>query len=144
MEKLQELYESTKLITFQVKSQYPYLQDKRGEGLFDTLIGAYLLNPLKNDYSVTDIANEHLGMLIPERSRLLEKLSLVGGREQKPEEFKEYAGYMSLIPFLAEPILEQKLKETQMSDLFYQIEMPLSYILYAMETKLYVNTVSVL
>ena len=134
-EKLQELYESTKLITFQVKSQYPYLQDKRGEGLFDILIGAYLLNPLKNDYSVVDIANEHLGMLIPERSRLLEKLSLVEGREQRPEEFKEYAGYMSLIPFLAEPLLEQKLKDSGMWDLFYQIEMPLSYILYAMETE---------
>lgn len=36
------------------------------------LIAAYLLNPLKNDYSIEDIANEQLGLMIQSRQQLLE------------------------------------------------------------------------
>ena len=59
-----------KLSTFQIKNQYGYLESDQTERFFDVLIAAYLLNPLKNDYSIEDIANEQLGLMIQSRQQL--------------------------------------------------------------------------
>ena len=45
------------------------------EGIFDVLLGAYLCNPLKNDYEPEDVASEYLGETIPGRRQFLEKSS---------------------------------------------------------------------
>lgn len=133
LEKLNRLSARIPLSTFQIKRQYPYLAEPKGESYFDIQIAAYLLNPLKSDYSVVDIAGEYLGMILSERSQLLGKNSLVRARSEQPEEFKEYAGYLSLVAFLAEPVLKERLAETGMDRLFSEVEMPLSYVLYSME-----------
>ncbi|MGN0306636.1 MAG: DNA polymerase I, partial [Lachnospiraceae bacterium] len=133
LEKLNRLSTRIPLSAFQIKRQYPYLAEPKGEGYFDIQIAAYLLNPLKSDYSAVDIAGEYLGMILSERSQLLGKNSLVKARSEQPEEFKEYAGYLSLVAFLAEPVLKQRLAETGMDRLFSKVEMPLSYVLYSME-----------
>lgn len=133
LEELKELSGTTALSTCQIKKQYPYLVRPKGSEYFDIQIAAYLLNPLKSDYSVVDIAGEYLGLILSERSQLLGKNSLIKARDEQPEEFKEYAGYLSLVAFLAAPVLEEKLRESGMEQLFREIEMPLSYVLYSME-----------
>ena len=75
-DKLNELSGKTVLVTFDIKRQYSYLKVSSGRGLFDVLIGAYLCNPLKNDYGIVDIAGEYLELMISDRTQLLEKLSL--------------------------------------------------------------------
>lgn len=135
MDKLAYLNGKTKLITYQIKNQYRHLQAENTDGLFDCLIGAYLLNPLKNDYTVADIANEYLGLMISERQHLLGKHSLCRARLEHEEEFKEYAGFLTYTMWRAEPVLSGKLEETGMKKLFEEIEMPLSYVLYSMETE---------
>ena len=132
-DKLQELVKHTKLVSFDIKQQYSYIGANTGKGFFDVLIGAYLCNPLKNDYGIVDIAGEYLGLMISDRSRLLEKLSLRQALEEKTENFKEYAGFLSYVPFAAMPEMKDRLEKEGMLSLFEEIEMPLSFVLYSME-----------
>lgn len=132
-DKLKDLSKRTKLITFDIKQQYSYLDATTGRGFFDILIGAYLCNPLKSDYGVVDIANEYLGLMISDKSRLLDKLSLRKALEIKTESFKEYAGFLSYVSFMAYPKIKDRLENEGMLPLFENIEMPLSFVLYSME-----------
>ena len=132
-DKLKELVKYTKLVTFDIKQQYPYIGAATGRSFFDVLIGAYLCNPLKNDYEMVDIAGEYLGLMISDRSRLLEKLSLRQALEERTENFKEYAGFLSYVPFMAMPEMKKRLEKEGMLSLFEEIEMPLSFVLYSME-----------
>ncbi len=134
-DKLSNLADVTRLVTFDIKNQYKHLQVNSGRGLFDVLIGAYLCNPLKNDYSIVDIANEYLGLMISERSHLLEKLSLRQALEEKEDRFVEYSGFLAYVCYMAMPLIEERLAKEGMTDLFADIEMPLSYVLHRMETE---------
>ena len=132
-DKLKKLSKDTKLVTFDIKQQYSYIGADTGRGFFDVLIGAYLCNPLKNDYGIVDIASEYLGLMISDRNRLLEKLSLRQALDEKTEHLKEYAGFLSYVPFLAMPEIKNRLETEGMLSLFEEIEMPLSFVLYRME-----------
>ncbi len=125
--------EAVELTTFQVKTQYGYLSCDDTDGLFDVLIAAYLINPLKNDYGIEDIANEHLGLMIRGRSQLLEKLSLKQALLERPEAFCEYAGFAVYVMLEARQVLEEKLVQMGMKELFDGVEMPLTRVLYDME-----------
>lgn len=50
-----------------------------------------------------------------------------------PEELKKLACYEAVTALHAGPVIETKLKDTHMLELFYQIEMPLIFSLYRME-----------
>lgn len=146
---IKELAESGLHISFaDTKSAYKYFNvlnvatsdaGKTNTGKFDTdrfddiIIGAYLNNPLKNDYSVTDIANEYLGMLIPDRAQLFKKESLESAMDSHPDEFKEYACYRAYICRVALAHIMDKLSKNGMTKLYKSIEMPLTYVLYSME-----------
>ena len=103
------------------------------KGLFDVLIAAYLLNPLKNDYAIEDVSGEYLGRMIPGRKQLFEKLSWKEAMAQKPEAFLSYAGRAASVCLQAREVLTQKLEQAGMLSLFENIEMPLSRVLYEME-----------
>lgn len=45
------------------------------KNIFDNVIAAYLLNPLKNEYPYEDIAKDYSSLMIPSRVDLLGKLS---------------------------------------------------------------------
>lgn len=139
--RLAQLYKNGKpLVTFNVKKTYGALlsEGEISEGcgtkaLFDVLIAAYLLNPLKNDYAIEDVAAEHAGVMMQGRKQLFEKLSFAEAMQKKPEDFAEYAGYAAYVCFTAQEVLERKLKEQGMWELFADMEMPLSRVLYEME-----------
>ena len=111
----QKVKELSVIVTFDAKKQYVYLKPECTEAYFDSLIAAYLINPLKSDYSLSDIANEYLGMYV------------------QPEVMKEHPGYLSYILWKTYPVLKEKLKEEKMDVLFRDIEMPLSLVLFEME-----------
>lgn len=89
---------------------------EREEHCFDATVAAYLLNPLKNDYTYEDVAREQLGLMIDPKA-----------------ETKARACYEAYTAYAASGILWEKLKETQMDRLFTQIEMPLVFTLFDME-----------
>lgn len=103
------------------------------ETLFDVLIAAYLLNPLKNDYEPEDVANEYLGLSLQSRKQMFDKMRLTDAVTQKPEAFAEYAGSIAYVCFAAQEKLEERLLTEGMKALFEEIEMPLSRVLYEME-----------
>ena len=57
------------------------------KNIFDNVIAAYLLNPLKNEYPYEDIAKDYSSLMIPSRVDLLGKLSYDLAMDEKPEEF---------------------------------------------------------
>ena len=134
-DKLTSLANKTKLVTYDIKNQYKYLQVSTGRGLFDVLIGAYLCNPLKNDYGIVDIANEYLGLMISDRTQLFEKISLRKALEEREDKFLEYTGFLSYVCHMAMPCIKERLKNEGMEELFEEIEMPLSFVLHRMEVE---------
>ena len=116
-----------------IKGAYEYLKSGETERFFDIILAAYLLNPLKNDYTVADAANEQLGLLIPERSQRFGKMTLREALKEKEAEFTEYACFLAYVSAKAAPVLKEKLKETGMDKLMKEIEMPLTFVLYDME-----------
>lgn len=130
---LKRLSGRTKIATFDIKKEYAYLLQEDTECYFDVLIGAYLLNPLKSDYSITDIASEHLDMMLPEKTELFGKKNLTLIMETEPDKGMVYACYGAYVSRKAAGVLLEKLSETGMEELFRQIEMPLSLVLYDME-----------
>lgn len=131
--KLSALAKEARLSCGDIKNSYDFLQTDDTERFFDIVLAAYLLNPLKNDYTIEDIANEHLGLMVSDRVQRFGKMSLSKALEEKTEEFCEYACYLAYISKTATPVLRKNLEETGMYKLMQEIEMPLTYVLYDME-----------
>jgi len=135
--KLQALSDSCRLSTFDIKKSYYLFTpkdienfDKKDYGNIDILIGAYLLNPLKNDYMPENIADEYLSIKLKSYGDTFGKALLKDSDENL---VAAYAGNIASISFLTAPIIEKKLKKEEMLSLMNDIEMPLSFILYDME-----------
>ena len=132
-DKIRELSACIEIATFDIKNQYAYLSQTSTENYFDILIAAYLLNPLKNDYEIEDIAGEYLGLTIPGRKEVFgkEEVGVLFEREsQKAIDFACYGAYVSRE---AHAKLSERLRETGMESLMRDVEMPLSLVLYSME-----------
>ncbi|MDR2043084.1 MAG: DNA polymerase I [Clostridium sp.] len=128
--------EGIRIAAFDVKRQYGYLQREDTARYFDVLIGAYLWNPLKNDYTIETIAAEHLGLAIPGYAELFGKASLgeIWGTDQEDlGPVAEYFCYGAYAAAQAAPVLAEKLREAAMDGLMDEMEMPLSLVLYDME-----------
>lgn len=103
------------------------------ENLFDGGIASYLLNPIKNEYPCEDIAKDALGLLIPSRKDLLEKLTFDAAQKERPDAFVNCVCYMAYVAFASREPLLGELRETGMEELFRTIEMPLIFTLADME-----------
>ncbi|MBD5549816.1 MAG: DNA polymerase I [Lachnospiraceae bacterium] len=124
------------LTGFQIKDYYAYLGEETGTGqLFDVLIAAYLLNPLKSDYQIEDVAGEYLGKSFASYGQLFGKKKPSEALDEQREDFVRYLCGIVTVLSESRPILEKKLKETKQFYLFEEVEMPLSRVLYHMETE---------
>ncbi len=132
-DKLRQLQNYTQLITFYCKKAYAYLDLTCKDMIFDVMIAAYLINPLKNDYQIEDIANEYLGIMLLDFKQRFQKMTVNKALTEKEAEFLEYAGYESYVAFKAQILLEDKLKEQEMLSLYNTIEIPLTRVLFDME-----------
>ena len=132
-EKIALLGAQCRIATADIKSEYAYLQAQDTDRFFDVILAAYLLNPLKNDYTVEDIANEYLNLMLPEKGQAFGRLSFKDALNEKPEEFLKYCCFEAYVCAHAAVCLQQKLEETQMDRLMCEIEMPLTLVLFSME-----------
>jgi len=128
-----ELSGRVPIATFDIKKEYPYLQQESTDGYFDVLIGAYLLNPLKNDYDMEAIANEYLGIMIPGYKETFGRASFQEAWEIQPDKLTEYFCNDAYVALRSAELIEKKLGETGMAKLMKEVEMPLSLVLYDME-----------
>lgn len=112
-------------IAMDLKSQLANMKQEKDnvsgrERYFDVTIGAYLLNPLKGEYPHDDIAKDYVGLMVPTE------------KELKEDECK-LACYRAYIAWKAMSVIAEQLKEQGMDKLFYEVEMPLVFVLYDME-----------
>ncbi len=99
----------------------------------DTTVAAYLLNPLTGAYPYEDIAKNYLGLMIPSKTDILGKKSCEELWEENPEAVAKYACYEAFVAFKAWSALLQELQNTGMEKLYFEIELPLIYVLADME-----------
>ena len=111
-------------ITSDLKSQLSLLNvtEEEWAKYFDITIGAYLLNPIKNEYPYDDIAKDYLGVLVPSAKEL-------------KDDTKKKASFVAYVNRMAKGVIASKLEEQGMMSLFTQIEMPLVFVLHDMEEK---------
>lgn len=101
---------------FHLKESMEQVTIRNQANCFDVSVAAYLLNPLKNNYTWEDVAREHLGLMIDEKIDQDMKVC-----------YESYVNYASV------EVLRQKLRDTKMDTLFRDIEMPLVFTLFDME-----------
>ena len=101
---------------FHLKESMEQVTIRNQANCFDISVAAYLLNPLKNNYTWEDVAREHLGLMIDEKI---------------DQDMK--ACYESYVNYASVEVLRQKLRDTKMDTLFRNIEMPLVFTLFDME-----------
>ncbi|MFQ9493133.1 MAG: DNA polymerase I [Dorea longicatena] len=101
---------------FHLKESMEQVTIRNQANCFDISVAAYLLNPLKNNYTWEDVAREHLGLMIGEKI---------------DQDMK--ACYESYVNYASVEVLRQKLRDTKMDTLFRDIEMPLVFTLFDME-----------
>ncbi|MCD8239036.1 MAG: DNA polymerase I [Clostridiales bacterium] len=125
-----------KKITYDGKSDITFFKDKidlRGIA-FDTMLAAYLLDPSASSYDYSRIANQYLGENFPSIEEVTGK-----GKSRTPfyslerEKLAELFSSFVYTIGASREILEEKLAEQNMTDLYYNIELPLIYVLADME-----------
>lgn len=133
--KVEELCQKCKSIsTSYIKENNHILKNQNEEKIFDVAIAAYLLNPLQNSYNYDDIARDYLGMNVPTYEEIFPKTKK--GEEPSEsiiENALRYACYNAYILYKAKSILVEQLKEKDMLEVYTNIEIPLTYVLYEME-----------
>ncbi|MCM1182751.1 MAG: DNA polymerase I [Roseburia sp.] len=135
--------EGAALSCFDVKDDYGALVSDEADrsfsarritrNLFDCKIAAYLLNPLKSDYEMADIASEYLGITLQTWSELFGKADFASVWHDRREECVRCLAKEVYALWKVQPILESALEESGMYKLFRELEMPLSYVLFDME-----------
>ena len=120
-----------------VKKDIRFLRSYGYDGFtaeFDTAIGAYILNATGSSYEYDDIAAAFLNETYPSQEEVFGK-----GRTKKafaalPEaERTAYGARQAEIFFRARKVMEDRLAENEQKSLFYDMEMPLIYVLADME-----------
>lgn len=133
IDKVRKMAKEADCITFGIKNLYSHIGLDAYRQMHDLKIGMYLLNPVKNDYFIEDLAREYLDIPIREREQYFGKQSLLQAAEEKKEDFLTYGSTLGHVLFRAyEPVLA-RLKEEGMEKLYRELEMPLSEVLFDME-----------
>lgn len=135
IEKVRDLVNAkAKLTILNIKENNNILKNDDEESIFDISIAAYLLNPLQNTYDYDDIAREYLGMNVPAFDEIFPKTKKSETpSDEIPENILKYACYNAYVAYKAKDALTEKLKETEMLDIYNNVEIPLTYALYDME-----------
>ncbi|MBQ7359209.1 MAG: DNA polymerase I [Lachnospiraceae bacterium] len=132
-DKVRTLSANGNLYFFDIKKYYEMLSQDSTEQYFDVLLGAYLLNPLKNDYDMEAIASEHLRVMIPGWQEVFGKESVQQFYDKDAAKVRSYAATLAFMILQSAEVLKTKVKEAGMESLMREVEMPLTLVLYDMQ-----------
>lgn len=142
------LIDKKKIITKDLKQSLFYLDDDLSydkkfilsdnikENIDDVSIMAYLIDSTFKDYDLPTLAKAYLGIDIKTKKDYFgkqEEYEFCDLNKQIQPELLEYLSYNSKIIYLLYDVLNKKLKELKLVDLYKDIELPLVYVLYNME-----------
>lgn len=119
-DRVKETVKNVKRVTsLNIKELYPYIGEYR-EGFFDAVILAYLIDPNKGDYPLTYLCERYLSRFFGDE------------KELSKDCYKFSSVKAAVSGSLCKTLLEE-VKKLSMDKLYFDIEMPLSYVLYDME-----------
>ncbi|QFJ55127.1 DNA polymerase I [Pseudobutyrivibrio xylanivorans] len=101
----------------------------------DVAVAAYLHNPIKNEYTADDVAQEILGIIIPAPADLFGKKKLSAALEDDSflEAVTTYACYNAYVAYASYEKVIAEIEKEGMLDIYKDIELPLTYTLFDME-----------
>ena len=117
-----------------IDAEAEFSEGIRMEGILDLLVGSYLVNPLKSDYEIEDVASEYLGISLQGAKSLFGKKTWAQAFGEEPGAVISYACRAADAIRQAAPLVRRKLQESGMWELYTQIERPLTFILSDMES----------
>jgi len=117
-----------------IDAEAEFSEGIRMEGILDLLVGSYLVNPLKSDYEIEDVASEYLGISLQGAKSLFGKKTWAQAFGEEPGAVISYACRAADAIRQAAPLVRRKLQESGMWELYTKIERPLTFILSDMES----------
>jgi len=131
----EEMVRSAKSTWFDdLKPQLDRIELNDSDRAYDASIAAYLLNPTADDYHYDDIAQNYISETVPSRADLLKKLSFSEAWENERGKLLRFLACQAQIPRRASDTLLRQLEADGMLKLFYDMEMPVLYVLHDMES----------
>ncbi|MBP3755477.1 MAG: DNA polymerase I [Lachnospiraceae bacterium] len=124
---------NTVLCFTDIKSQYGVTGYIEPEKLFDAGLANYVLDPLSADHDIENIANAYLGFTPLSVKERFGKMSFKESFFTAPDTLKEYTCDGAFISFASYEKIKTELESTGQMNVYRNIELPLSYILYDME-----------
>ncbi len=127
------------LYCFDIKNDYKCFCSIQGssyaftKNIFDCKIAAYLINPLKNNYEIADIAGEYLNSSLQSWSEVFGKSDIANAYASDKTKCIHHLAKEAYVLGHAGEILAEALAQNGMDKLFRELEMPLTYVLYDME-----------
>lgn len=120
-----------------IKNLITYLRTKgiMLDGLtFDTMIAAYIIDPSRSTYTVSQLADEYLNMELAAIEHLSGKgKNFVPYSEIPVEKLSNAAGLHSAAVFMLQDKLDSIIEANDQKELYYEIELPLIEVLSEME-----------
>ena len=117
-----------------IDAEAEFSEGIRMEGILDLLVGSYLVNPLKSDYEIEDVASEYLGISLQGAKSLFGKKTWAQAFGEEAGAVISYACRAADAIRQAAPLVRSKLQDSGMWELYTQIERPLTFILSDMES----------
>lgn len=139
LDTLRDLFENPEIKKYghDLKTLIVYLKWKGIEfkGIaFDTMIGAYIINPLVDNYTISGLAEEYLSARIENPEALAGKgKGRLTYREADGEKMSQAAGIACSYIFALGSALGKLIVENGQEELYYNIELPLVEVLSDME-----------
>ena len=128
-----KLLENKNISVFDLKSILKKMYISRSNQIVDMSIAAYLLNPLKDSYEYSDIARDFLSIMLPSKEEINKKQTLKEMYKNNPEDVYNIMIYNASVANKARNIILKQLDDSNMKDLYFDIELPLIYSLFKME-----------
>ncbi|MDO9534584.1 MAG: DNA polymerase I [Bacillota bacterium] len=116
-------------ITHDLKPLVKYLAKKNihiRSGLFDTLLAAYLIEPDRPAYNLSVLFEEYLCLQVPEEEKGLDE-------EEKKKHTFRFFSFCARNIFNLKGVLLKCLEASELKKLFFELELPLVFVLAKME-----------
>ncbi len=132
-EKLNELVHTAHIYTIDLKSQIDFLGCDIDDNVDDLAIMAYLLNPLNNSYSFTDIAKEYSDKDYKNTAALAGKQSVAQLAADNNDILINICAAKANTAAISHDLIEKELCAKDMMEIYTSIERPVIYVLRSME-----------
>lgn len=103
--------------------------------VFDCSIARYLLDPISEKYEYQDLVKKYVATNVVSLKEYLQKASWAERFADNREEGIKVACYPAFISRYAKEELIRELQTTNMYQLYFDVELPLLYVLFAMEKR---------